>query len=236
MGASSTESTEREGFAKVDTRLDEIKGMNMGDMSDDDAEKVLAERKELRAQKEEMMGAAQMEATAENQERSEAEKVAEVVKAEAEANAQAEKVKQIEERKKVDAVQAEALLAEIKGVGIESSRFVSLDDAQDIDGIRIKDFNNPKDGQILDKKSFENQGLIDGTYARNGNNIIFRKGEKLLFMTENSSSSVVKQLEKLGLKKVEGVGVPSLGDPEMYYSGASDSTLKKIQNSFEKYK
>lgn len=121
-GAASTESTEREDFAKVEARMDEIKGMNMGDMSDDDLENVVAERKALRAQKEEMMGIAQVEAAAENQERSDAEKVAEVAKAEAEANAQAEKAKQIEERKQADAIQIEALSAEIKEGSIEKQQ------------------------------------------------------------------------------------------------------------------
>lgn len=119
------ESTEREDFTKVDTRLDEIKSMNMGDMSDDDLENVMAERKALRSQQAEMMGVAQVEATAENQERSDAEKVAEVAKAEAEAAAQVEKAKQIAERKQAETVQAETLLAEIKG-GIEANKNVGI--------------------------------------------------------------------------------------------------------------
>lgn len=121
--ASNTESTEREDFAKAEARLDEIKGMKLGDMSDDDLENVMVERKALRAQKEEMIGNAQVEAAAEDQERSNAEKIAaeaaEIAKAEAEATAQAEKAKQIEERQKADVAQAEVLLAEIKGTSVE---------------------------------------------------------------------------------------------------------------------
>lgn len=125
----STASTEREDFVKTEARLDEIKGMNIGDMSDEEAENVLAERKALRAQQAEMMGSAQEEATAEgqvrevydeahqeNQEIIEAEKkVAEAEKVAAEAAAQAEQAEQSAIRRQAELEEADALLAEIKG-------------------------------------------------------------------------------------------------------------------------
>ncbi len=110
---------------------------------------------------------------------------------------------------------------------------VDLDkDSHNIAGLRIKDFGNPKEGRVLDVASFANEGLVEGTYARNGNNIVFRKGEQVLFMTDTSASDVSKKLEESGFKKVEGVGIPSLGDPELYYAGANDSTFRSIQGNF----
>lgn len=79
--------------------------------------------------------------------------------------------------------------------------------------------------------SFAAERLVEGTYARNGNNVIFRKVEQVLFMTDTSSSNVSKKLEESGFKKVEGVGIPSLGDPELYYAGANDSTFRSISGN-----
>ena len=134
-GGASTESTERDDFAKVEARLDEIKAINLGDMSDDDLENVMAERRALRAQKTEMVGNAQDEANAENkvrevydeatmenqkidaleQQKAEAERVA--AEALAEAQQAEEKARALEERKNDDVEKIVALRAEITGEG-----------------------------------------------------------------------------------------------------------------------
>ncbi len=121
-GSTTTESTERDDFTKAEARLDEINSMNLGDMSDDDLESVMVERKALRAQKTEMVGDAQDEANAENQKIDDLEQQkAEAERAAAEALAEAqqaeEKARALEERKNEDAEKIAALRAEITGEG-----------------------------------------------------------------------------------------------------------------------
>ncbi len=150
-GVENIENTERGAFARVDARLDEIKGMNIGDMSDEDAEQLLAERKALRAQKEEMMSAAVAEATTEGQERVDAEKMAiETARMEAEAAAQAEKAKQIEERKQVEAAQIEALTAEIKGGSVEKG----VNEADAINAM-VEAARAYRDGGSVDRSGYD---------------------------------------------------------------------------------
>jgi len=128
-GSASAENTEREDFAKVDARLDEIKDMKMGDMSREEMMNALDEKDALEKSKAEMMGSAQEEATAEGQVREnydeahemnrgidEAEqKKAEAEKVAAEAEEQAKQAEEIAIKRQAELAQADALLAEIKG-------------------------------------------------------------------------------------------------------------------------
>ena len=124
-GTASTENTEREDFAKAEARLDEIKKMSLDELSDDEAEAILAERKALRAQKTEMVGNAQDEATMENQKIDALEQQkAEAERASAEALAEAqraeEKARALAERQQEDAEKIATLRAGI--VGEEAER------------------------------------------------------------------------------------------------------------------
>ena len=117
-----------------------------------------------------------------------------------------------------------------------TERYIDLEaDSQNITGLTIKDPSNSQ-GRMLDVQSFERQGLLDGTYARNNNSIVFRKGESVSYIMDGNDFAVAKKLEASGYTKVEGVGVPALGDPEVYYAGQDDSTYRNIQEVFNKNK
>ncbi len=121
-------------------RLAEINQKNIGELSDDELETMLAERKALRSAQTENIGRAQEEATAENAERD-----AEIARRAAEAKvaedaARAEQAAAHAAKEAEDAAKATALAEQIKSgkIGTEQSQGVELKQEKTVDVIAVE--------------------------------------------------------------------------------------------------
>jgi hypothetical protein len=102
---------------------------------------------------------------------------------------------------------------------------------QDVEGLRYKDLSGTsiEGALILTAQSLQAQGLEEGEFARHGNNIVFIKNGRAQYGIEKGGV-LEASLKASGLtKSFASVGIPPLGDPNLYWAGQNDSTFKDIQ-------
>lgn len=128
-------SKDREDYTANEEKLKNLGGKNIADMSDDEAETFLAERKKIKGANEDIKDKAFDEAGTENQERDAEKAKAEAAAQEATEVTRQEQTKKDEEARQADVAKAAMLAEQIKGGGTDTGNIAEFQESQTMEDI-----------------------------------------------------------------------------------------------------